>query len=299
MLKDDIISTQKGCNMANYESILKQFFKYCEREQDAKKQGALFRKVFEVLPEKYWATFAIDVFKSEPKAVDINYVNASVLESFSVKNSVKLVEAGLCSDSDMLKHILNISYLGDDKACFSTLKSMASKKINKDYFDYSLSKTEVYEYARALSVMSTKVVAGKNTEYNYELAEIRPKNYIKNFINRDKHIEVVIKNGEGEYLSKLISECNTINKIPAKYVDQIVELLCQRKYSCADKYDAMMFIKNCEGDQRENYSKLYNSILDKNNPLYLLKLSANSKAQYNEVVERFQVNNDNESEKSR
>ena len=261
--------------MFRYKSVLKKFLGYCNKETDSIKRREMFNTIVDILPEKYLADFLIDVRKTIPLVTDPKIVIQRIIDSHNVEGSVKILEANIGSEYDFARNITNVAYFGNDQDCFKVIKKLGESSNFKQLSDFKLNQVSMYELMHAFYIMDLKVLSGKNPEYNYELACLQPNSFIKDFIRRNEHIDKVIDSKKGEYLSKLIYEYNLIERLPGAKVDQIVDLLSDKKYTCADKYDALLFIRHCKGEKEQNFCKLYDSLIDKNNPLYTLKVMQN------------------------
>lgn len=260
--------------MFNYSWMLRKFKRYCEKGVGDSQR--LYDSIIKIIPDKHKINFAVDVLEFNPLVVDLDKLNSEVIKKHDIANCVRLLQGGWFFANNIDKVLEKIAYYGDVKQCYDVLRcfDVASK-----CEALKCLKTDNEKGLRALYSMyliDTKVLASKNAKYNYDIASMIFMGDLTKYIKPEHHLDAVLESGSGEYIARVLREGGRL-KLTSDKVDEAVNILCEEKYPSQFKSDALISLDNLDGNQSKNFLKLYHSIIDKGNPLFVYALRKSSK----------------------
>ena len=239
----------------------------------------VYQKIYDTMldqiPSCVNMNFSIEVAKD----FDINFKklnSTKFLEQRDPKDSVAFVLSGIGSDQDRALNVANV-IKGDVTQACTILKHYGSNKMMTNIEDLKLDGLDKVMFVYLLKVLDKKVTDSKVSKFNYDMMLLNTRHILDGVIDRDAHIDAIVKDNNGAYLSKLIYEANLINPLSSEQVDKVVDTLTQNNHLACNMYEALRFLKYCKSekttDRNRRYSKLYDAILSRNNPFYIIKLS--------------------------
>ena len=255
--------------MFNYNLILRKFKKCCAK--DSVNVQELYDSIMKIMPDKYKVDFAMDVLKFKPLVVDVSKLNKEVVENHDIANCVRLLEQSWLIGRYFDKGLEAIAYYGSAEDCYRVIMCFDLKSDCKKLKSVTTDNERGLKMMSCIYLMDTKVLASKNAKYNFDIANMVCNGDLAKCINQNNHIDAVIDSENGEYMSRLLSEGNRFD-LDNEKINEIVDILCDKKYSSQNKCKALISLGKLEGNQYNNYAKLYQSIVEKGNPMYIYAL---------------------------
>ena len=260
--------------MLNYNLMLRKFKKCCEKKNANVEE--LYKTITELMPDKYKVEFAFDVLRFKPSLVNLGKLNKEVIDSRDTANCVRLLEQSCLLGGYLEQALKTIAFYGSAEDCYRVIMCLDLKSNCKKLKTIKTDNEKGLNMLRYIYLIDTKVLNSKNAQYNYDIAKMFSVGDLAEIINKKYHTKVVIESGNGEYLAKLLS-ATVLLDLNNSDINDIVDVLCDKKYATKYKCEALKSLYNLSSEQYFNYIRLYQSIFDVGNPVYIYALKKSPK----------------------
>lgn len=260
--------------MLKYDWVLKKFKKFCDASGGDVQE--LYDAVREVMSDGLKTRFAVDVLEFCPMLVDLEELNKEVIECEDMDLCIRLLKQNWVYGNNVEKVLQKVALYGGEEDCYEALRCLGLDSRCDTLKNVKTNTLNGQKIMRHISVMDDRVLCSKNAEYNFYLATMLSNCDLAKSIDKNGHIDMVIQSGDGEYMSSILRFGGWLD-IEDHKINEIVDILCDKKYSSKNKFDALLALENCKGKQYVNFTKLYQSLIEKGNPFYIFALNKSSK----------------------